>query len=156
MKYICENKQKCAQSIFCVLVCLYIKVKTEGKKFQKNLMNTFDMVVVSNLHCPPSSSCVLNPSPTSFLSLTFLVFFLTMICLYEWNWEKVPFADILPLAFPHNSKVCLCPEGTCRCLWDEPRVSVAWVTVEMLVIWRSRSLLGSPYECVCPNVVLAM
>lgn len=49
-------------------------------------MDTFDMVVMSNLHCPPSSSCVLNPSPidpASFLSLTFLVFFLTMICLYE-------------------------------------------------------------------------
>lgn len=35
MKYICENKQKRAQSIFCVLVCLYIKVKTEEKNIQK-------------------------------------------------------------------------------------------------------------------------
>lgn len=35
MKYICENKQKRAQSIFCVLVCLYIKVKTDEKNIQK-------------------------------------------------------------------------------------------------------------------------
>lgn len=59
-------------------------------------MDTFDMVVMSNLHCPLSSSCVLNPSPVypaSFLSLTFLVFFLTMICLYERNVRTQKFAS---------------------------------------------------------------
>lgn len=41
MKYICENKQKRAQSIFCVLVCLYIKVKTEEKNSAKKSHGCF-------------------------------------------------------------------------------------------------------------------
>lgn len=77
-------------------------------------MDTFDMVVISNLHypCLPLVSRTLPVYPASFISLTFLVFFLTMICLYECNGR---WCHLLIFCHWHSltTQVCLCPEGTC-------------------------------------------
>lgn len=57
---------------------------------------------------------------------------------------------------PSQLKFAFAQRERVRCLWDETRVSVAWVTVEMLGIIAEQVFTWlSVWMCACPNMVLA-
>lgn len=91
-KYICENKQKCAQSKFCVFVLFVYKSKKKKReeKMFKNTNAFDDMAVVGNLHVPhayPSVPFILTRLCTfpyiPYTLYSFFFIFITIICLFD-------------------------------------------------------------------------